>query len=587
MDKEILKSINNTLKTLVKEQKAELSDTAQETEATKIALLLESNNGIVEAIQANKLDIEQFAQVVRDAIKDVAIEIPKIDAPSVNVTVPDIQLPTINVPESRIKVEIPEIKVPTPQVTVNVPKADAPIVNVAPAEVNFPDKIDVGLEQFTPKSPLPVISVDPAGNFVAPMLGDGGGSRRVKISNTSSEPVPISGTISATFSADFGSGEIGSQTLRTVQATNAVSSVYITGANATIGVVTINPDGNPVYGGTSSGGGLTDTELRASAVPVSQVSGANWSTNVTNTVTVTNLTASLLKVDGSDVIQTVDGTVAVSGITASVAASLINSDGSTIDPRNRNWTITETVPISAGATLDVQQVSGTSWSTNVLSMPAITVTSITNTTASNIVDSTGVAYSGSNPVPISGAVTQSGTWNINTVTSITNTLAAMNVDSTGVGYSGSNPLPVTIVTNQVASTASALIDSTGVQYSGSNPAPVYDGPRATSGFAPTNATSTAYERNRVAKASAGILYGISGYNSSTAAQFILVHDAASQPADGTAAAVVIRVPASSNFSYDPGRLGRFFSTGITVTNSTTSPTKTVGYADCFFDIQYG
>lgn len=111
-------------------------------------------------------------------------------------------------------------------------------------------------------------------------------------------------------------------------------------------------------------------------------------------------------------------------------------------------------------------------------------------------------------------------------------------------------------------------------------------PDATSTFNPTNATSTAYEASRVVKASAGTLYSVTGYNSKTSAQFIMVFNATSLPANGTAATVMFTVPASSNFSYSADKFGRFFSIGITVANSSTGPTITVGSADCFFDCQY-
>lgn len=52
------------------------------------------------------------------------------------------------------------------------------------------------------------------------------------------------------------------------------------------------------------------------------------------------------------------------------------------------------------SSIDVQQASGASWSTNVLTMPAVVVTSITNTIATANIDSSGVQYSGSNPVPV-------------------------------------------------------------------------------------------------------------------------------------------------------------------------------------------
>src|SRR3990167_4535957 len=48
-------------------------------------------------------------------------------------------------------------------------------------------------------------------------------------------------------------------------------------------------------------------------------------------------------------------------------------------------------------------------------------------------------------------------------------IAASIIDSTGIGYSGSNPIPVTIASGSSNSVAVTIIDSSGVGYSGSNP----------------------------------------------------------------------------------------------------------------------
>lgn len=116
---------------------------------------------------------------------------------------------------------------------------------------------------------------------------------------------------------------------------------------------------------------------------------------------------------------------------------------------------------------------------------------------------------------------------------------------------------------------------------------VYNAPIVSSTtYQPTNATTTAYANSLVVKASLGALYSITGYNSKSTGQFIQIHNTTTVPADGVAPQVIFFVPALSNFAFDLNPYGRYFATGITVCNSSTGPTKTIGAADCWFDVQY-
>ena len=149
---------------------------------------------------------------------------------------------------------------------------------------------------------------------------------------------------------------------------------------------------------------------------------------------------------------------------------------------------------------------------------------------------------------------QSGTWNIGSIT----TLPALAAGTNAIG--------------KLAANAGVIVGAVELAPATTN--------------APTNATTTAYATSLIVKASAGTLYTITGYNSKTSAQFIQIHDSATLPADAAVPKVIFVVPASSNFSFDLSPFGRSFAAGITICNSSTGPTKTIGAADCWFDAQY-
>jgi hypothetical protein len=100
---------------------------------------------------------------------------------------------------------------------------------------------------------------------------------------------------------------------------------------------------------------------------------------------------------------------------------------------------------------------------------------------------------------------------------------------------------------------------------------------------PTVAKTTALATSLVVKASAGKLLGFAGY--STTAQFIQVHDTTSLPADTAVPVLVFPIEANKPFSIKlPG--SHPCATGITICNSTTGPTKTIGSANTWITAYY-
>lgn len=82
------------------------------------------------------------------------------------------------------------------------------------------------------------------------------------------------------------------------------------------------------------------------------------------------------------------------------------------------------------------------------------------------------------------------------------------------------------------------------------------------------------------------LFGFTVYSSNAAAQFVLLFDATALPADTAVPLMAFPVAATANVAAYWGTAGRSFTHGIVLCNSSTAATKTIGAADCFFDVQY-
>jgi hypothetical protein len=100
-----------------------------------------------------------------------------------------------------------------------------------------------------------------------------------------------------------------------------------------------------------------------------------------------------------------------------------------------------------------------------------------------------------------------------------------------------------------------------------------------------NTTTSALANALVIKAGAGNLYMLNGYNNHSSPQFIQIHNTSSVPLQGATPILTFIVPPNSNFSFDWGVYGRRFNTGITVTNSSTLSSLTIGLPNCWFDAQ--
>ena len=363
----------------------------------------------------------------------------KVDSPVLNI-------PEIKVPEAHVNVSIPPIKVPTPIVNFDTSK-----IYIAPPVM--PDEMKVtgavSLKGIDDKHPLPVQLRDKEGKPVdffggmTQIIGSGGGK---------TDFLTIKGFSQSAFSVPVNSdGEV------------KVAGTFTAGAPASTFVIPGNSEGivynsdNPLPVAVMSGATAT------SAVNVVDSSGVAYSGSNPLPVSASMVLnqaqdqgesdgRTLRVVHAGDVgvsTNIIGGSVAVSGITGSVGATILNGEGLARD----SWLVSD----------------------------------VTASIKSALVDSSGIQYSGSNPVPVTGSMAVSGiTGSIGAtilngegvardswlISDITNSIKSVLIDSSGIQYSGSNPIPTRIVTDASSSLNVSLVDSGGVAYNDTNGLPI-------------------------------------------------------------------------------------------------------------------
>jgi hypothetical protein len=82
------------------------------------------------------------------------------------------------------------------------------------------------------------------------------------------------------------------------------------------------------------------------------------------------------------------------------------------------------------------------------------------------------------------------------------------------------------------------------------------------------------------------VYGFTVSSTNAGSQFVQWFDLSALPADGVVPIAFTPVAASNSAGVFYGDSGRVFGRGLVLCNSTTAGTKTIGAADCLFDVQY-
>jgi hypothetical protein len=102
---------------------------------------------------------------------------------------------------------------------------------------------------------------------------------------------------------------------------------------------------------------------------------------------------------------------------------------------------------------------------------------------------------------------------------------------------------------------------------------------------PFNQNSGALANSLVVKVDNAYLYGFHVHSTKATAQYIMVFDAQTLPNENAVTPLTFAIGANADLDelWIPPR---FFQAGIVICNSTTDTLKTIGSADCWFDVNY-
>lgn len=401
MNEELIKKLSDALSKI----NGKREETKKLVEKERRELVSSVGRDIVEAIKPALSQLVGMSKITKDDIKEALSSI------KISTNIPDVVVPPIEVPKAQVDVRVPKVEI-------------SDIVQ----KIKMPDEMNI-------KGWVQLMGVD----LSHPLP--------VQLRDKDGKPVNLFESLTTLVSQGGGGG--GKHDYFTIKGFSQSAYSEVT-----------NPDGRLRVSVETEGSGLTDAELRASSVPVEQVSGSIWSMYIAGSTG--TMASYLLDADGiyRDVLP-VEGTVAVSGVTNSISSALVDSSGVQYSGSNP---LPVVITSGAAATTAVQNLDGDGNYRGTFPVEGtVLVSDITASVKSALIDSSGIQYSGSNPVPVGGSVSVSGV--------ITSTGAYL-LNGDGL-YRGTLPVEGTVAVSGITnSVASSLIDSSGVQYSGSNPVPI-------------------------------------------------------------------------------------------------------------------